>query len=233
MQLRESLPLPVEVMHRRVLAIRRRVRERSVAKIHAVPTIASERGGQERRMHVPERNAVGRTEAAVDGHAHDGGACSAHVKRKANDVPLRPLAAETVITGSIVPLLQPDAVHSPRKSVIASAFALVILPRFELRRTKAELHGSDEVDDVKLKIKAAPAQPDVGNKRVEALQLQLVVGCDAAAASVAIDHNAARRAMEFNDSGVFGFSACTQLSFLSCDLRSGFFDDVYNVGVSL
>jgi hypothetical protein len=39
---KESLPLPVEVVHRRVLAFRRRVRQRSVAEIHAVSAITRE-----------------------------------------------------------------------------------------------------------------------------------------------------------------------------------------------
>ena len=62
----ESLPLPVEVVHRRVLAFRRRVRQRSVAEIHAVSAITRECRRQEGRIHVAESNAVGRAKAAVD-----------------------------------------------------------------------------------------------------------------------------------------------------------------------
>ena len=107
----ESRPLPVEVVHRRVLAFRRRVRQRSVAEIHAVSTITRECRRQEGRIYVAERNTVGRAKAAVDGHAHDGGACNSHVERKVDDVIHGPFAAETVLAlRSVVPLHQPSAV---------------------------------------------------------------------------------------------------------------------------
>jgi len=62
----ESQPLPVEVVHRRVLAFRRRVRQRSVAEIHAVSAITRECRRQEGRIHVAERNAIGGVEGSVD-----------------------------------------------------------------------------------------------------------------------------------------------------------------------
>ena len=105
--------------------------------------------------------------------------------------------------------------------LIKVAFLLGILARFEPLRAKAKLHEPNKLDDLELEVKAAPAQLDVGNKRVEALQLQHVVGRDAAAASVAIDHNAARTAMQFNGSGVFGFKASIQLRLLLCNFRHG------------
>ena len=61
-----------------------------------------------------------------------------------------------------------------------SAFALGIFARFELR-AKAELQVANTLDNLQLEVKAAPAQPDVGNKRVEALQLQHVVERDVVA----------------------------------------------------
>ena len=117
----KSLPLRVEVVHRRVLAFRRRVRQRSVAEIHAVSVITRECRRQEGRIHVAESNAVGRAKAAVDGHAHDGGACSAPVERKADDVPNSTSAAKAVLSRALVMLLQPNAVHSPRPRAIAPA----------------------------------------------------------------------------------------------------------------
>ncbi len=53
------------------------------------------------------------------------------------------------------------------------------------------------------------------------MKLQHVVGRYTAAASVPIDHNAARTAMQFNGSGVFGFNASIQLRLLLCDFRRG------------
>jgi hypothetical protein len=168
----ESLPLPVKVVHRRALAIRRRVRKRSVAEIHAVSAIARECRRQEGLIHVAECNAVGGAEADVDGNANHSG--SAHVKRKTDDVAHSPFAAERALAGAFVPLLQPSAVYSPRERVIASAFANVILARFEPLRAKAELRGAEKLDDLRLKVKRAPAQPDVSNKHgVDALELQL------------------------------------------------------------
>ena len=61
----KSLPLPVKVVYRSVLVFRRRVRQRSVAEIHAVSAFTRECRRQEECIHVAECTAVGRTEAAV------------------------------------------------------------------------------------------------------------------------------------------------------------------------
>jgi hypothetical protein len=131
-------------MYRRVLAFRQLVRERSVAKIHAVSAIPSECRRQERRIHVAERNTVGHTEAAVDGHAHDGGACSAHVDRKANNVAYSPRAAVSSLTG-FVPLEQTNTICSPRPHVIAYALTAGVFSRSpaNLERARRDLEAGN------------------------------------------------------------------------------------------
>ncbi len=60
---------------------------------------------QEGYIHVAKCKAVGLAKAAVDRHAHDGGACSAHVERKADDVPNSTSAADVVLARALVMLL--------------------------------------------------------------------------------------------------------------------------------
>jgi hypothetical protein len=181
----ESLPLPVEVVHRRVPAIRRRVRKRSVAEIHAVSTITRECGRQEGRIHVAECNAVGRAEAAVDGHAHDGGACSAHVKRKADDVAHRPFAAKTSPRWGLRATSSTERRPQPTRTRHRQRLRHWDTCAVRTPASKSRTARPEKLDDLQLKVKAAPAQPDVSNKRVEALQLQLE-GAMAAAVNTSV-----------------------------------------------
>ena len=87
------LLLTVELVDRHILGIGRRVHKRPIAEVHAISTGAGECRRQVGRMNVGECGAVGRIEAAVDGHTEDGGVCSAHVYRKADDVTHSPFAA--------------------------------------------------------------------------------------------------------------------------------------------
>ena len=87
------LLLTVELVDRHILGIGRRVHKRPITEIHAMLTPARECRRQVGCMNVGECGAVGRIEAAVDGHTEDGGVCSAHVQRKADDVTHSPLAA--------------------------------------------------------------------------------------------------------------------------------------------
>ncbi len=126
--------------------------ERSDAKIHAVSAITRECRRQEGRIYVAECNAVGGAEAAVDGHAHDGGACRVHVKRKADKVAQGTFTTETSLDCPFVALLQPNAVDGPRSSIVAGAF---ILARLEPLCTNAQLNDSKNMHDMDLKVKTA------------------------------------------------------------------------------
>ena len=84
-------------MDGQVVRIDGRVRQRPVAKIHAVLRliIAGKSGRQIGGDDVVECNAVGCSKAAVDGNAHDGGSLRAHVNGESNNVTSSPFAAVT------------------------------------------------------------------------------------------------------------------------------------------
>ncbi len=78
-----------------VVLIDGRVRERPVAKIHAIFTRRGRKSGhQVGGFNVVECNAVGCSKAAIDRYAHDGGGLRAHVNRKPNNITNSPFAAE-------------------------------------------------------------------------------------------------------------------------------------------
>ena len=88
------LLLLAKCMDGHVLPIDGRVRERPLAKIHAILTRRRRKSGcQIRGFDAVECNAVGCSKVAVDGHAHDGGGLRTHVNRKSNNVTNSPFAA--------------------------------------------------------------------------------------------------------------------------------------------
>ena len=99
---------------------------------------------------------------------------------------------------ALVPLPLPNTVYCPGPRVIASALPLRILARLKLPRAKPELRHANNFNHLNLKVKAAAAQPDVGNKRVETEKLKQVVGRDAAAAPMASDNDAASSSMQLD-----------------------------------
>ena len=56
-----------------------------------------------------ECGAVGRSDAAVDRHAHDGGTCSAHARCKADNVTHSPCTAICAVVAAVI-LVQANAV---------------------------------------------------------------------------------------------------------------------------
>jgi hypothetical protein len=98
-----------------------------------------------------------------------------------------------------VPLHLPNAVYCPRPRVITSALTLRILARLKLPRAKPEQRLANNFNHLQLKVKAAAAQPDVGDKRVEAAaKLQRVIKGSAAAAPMASDNDATSSSMQLD-----------------------------------
>ena len=88
------LILLVKCMDGHVVLIDGRVRERPVAKIHAILTRRCRKSGRQvGGFDVVECNAVGCREVTIDRYAHDGSAVLAHVNQKAYYVTYGPFAA--------------------------------------------------------------------------------------------------------------------------------------------
>ncbi len=158
--------LKMELVHRHVACIRRRVGKRSIAEVNAVAAVACEGRRQVGCVNGGKCNPIRRSEAAV--------ACGAHVQGKADDVTNSPFAAVSTLV-DLVPLLLPFAVNSPRPRVVACALTSRIVAHLETVRANTELRYAHNCDHLKFKVKATSVKPDVGNESVELVKIHQVV----------------------------------------------------------